>query len=115
MPTVDWSYHRKNCASCAKTAEFLSEHSIPIVKQVDARKTELVEADALQLIRDVTQLYVTRGTKVVHFDLTAERPDDAALLQMLIGRSGKLRAPTVKIGQTVIVGFDQSTYRQIFR
>ena len=115
MPTVDWSYHRKNCASCAKTAEFLVEHGIPIVTQIDARATALVEADALQLVSDVKDLYITRGTKVVHFDLTNERPDDAALLQMLIGRSGKLRAPTVKMGHVVIVGFDQSTYHRIFR
>lgn len=114
MPTVDWSYSRKNCASCAKTAEFLADHRIPIVTTIDARSTALVESDALNLVSDATQLYVTRGTKVVHFDLTNERPDDAALLQMLIGRSGKLRAPTVKVGQIVIVGFDQPTYTEVF-
>lgn len=113
MSTVDWNYHRKNCASCAKTVEFLADRGIAIETQVDARSTPLVEADALELIRDINTLYVTRGTKVVHFDLKQERPDDQTLLQMLIGRSGKLRAPTVKIGRTVIVGFDQTIYEQI--
>jgi arsenate reductase-like glutaredoxin family protein len=114
MAIVNWNYHRKNCASCAKTAEFLADHGIPVETQVDARSTPLVEADALQLISDVNTLYVTRGTKVVYFDLKQDRPDDQVLLQMLIGRSGKLRAPTVKVGQTVIVGFDQSIYEQVF-
>lgn len=115
MPSVDWSYHRKNCASCAKAAEFLAEHGITVLTQVDARKTALVEADALQLVSDVTKLYVTRGTKVVQFDLISERLDQSGFLSMLIGRSGKLRAPTVKIGDTMIVGFDQTTYEQVFR
>lgn len=113
MP-VHWNYHRKNCASCAKTAEFLEQRRIPVETQVDARSVPLAEADALSLIADAKDLYVTRGTKVVYFDLEQDRPDDEMLLQLMIGRSGKLRAPAVKIGRTVIIGFDQSTYEKVF-
>ncbi|MDB5392016.1 MAG: hypothetical protein JWM11_7662, partial [Planctomycetaceae bacterium] len=28
--------------------------------------------------------------------------------------SGKLRAPTLKVGKTLIVGFDDETYRKVF-
>ena len=114
MSTVDWSYHRKNCDSCAKTAAFLEKHKITVKTQVDARSTALTDADALQLIDDAKQLYVTRGTKVLHYDLAGKRPDNDVLLEQVIGRSGKLRAPTLKVGKTVIVGFDQATYEKIF-
>lgn len=113
MTQVDWSYHRNGCKTCGKTAAFLEEHRIGITAQEDARKTPLVEADALKLVGQVNDLYVTRGTKVIHINLKTERPDDETLLGLLIGPSGKLRAPTLKIGKTMIVGFDQATYEKV--
>lgn len=115
MKQVDWSYHRNGCKTCGKTAAFLTDHQIDVAKQEDARKVPLVEADALKLVAQVNDLYVTRGTKVIHIDLKSERPDDEALLGLLIGPSGKLRAPTLKIGKTMIVGFDQATYDKVFQ
>ena len=114
MSKVDWSYHRNGCTTCGKAAAFLAEHKIPVAAQDDARKTPLVEADALKLAGEVNHVYVTRGTKVIHIDLKHERPDDQALLGLLIGPSGKLRAPTLKLGKTLIVGFDQATYEKLF-
>ena len=114
MKQVDWSYHRNGCKTCGKTAAFLTDHQIDVAQQEDARKVPLVEADALTLVGQVNDLYVTRGTKVIHIDLKSERPDDESLLSLLIGPSGKLRAPTLKIGKTMIVGFDQATYDKVF-
>jgi arsenate reductase-like glutaredoxin family protein len=113
MPKVDWSYHRNGCKTCGKTAAYLAERDISITEQLDARKVPLVKEDALKLVAQVNHIYVTRGTKVVHFDLKRERPDDETLLTMLIGPSGKLRAPTLKLGKTLVVGFDQATYEQV--
>lgn len=113
MTQVDWSYHRNGCKTCGKTAAFLEEHRVEVAAQEDARKTPLVEADALKLVGQVNELYVTRGTKVIHINLKKDRPDDETLLGLLIGPSGKLRAPTLKIGKTMIVGFDQATYEKV--
>ncbi len=113
MPKVDWSYHRNSCKTCGKTAAFLAEHNVTVATQVDARKTPLVEEDALRLVSQVNQLYVTRGTKVIHLDLKRDQPDETTLLALLIGPSGKLRAPTLKLGKTLVVGFDQATYEQV--
>ena len=114
MSKVGWSYHRKNCNSCSKAAAFFTEHGIAVETQIDARTTPLADGDAVKLLAGAAQLYVTRGTKVLHFDLKRERPDDEMLLELVIGRSGKLRAPAIKVGQTVIVGFDQSAYEKVF-
>lgn len=115
MPKVDWMYHRKNCNSCAKATGFLEEHEIVVAKQVDARTIPLIEADALRLIGESDDLYVTRGTKVVHFNLHENRPADDVLLPLLIGRSGKLRAPALHVGRSLIVGFDLTTYERVLR
>ena len=115
MKHVEWSYHRKNCNSCSKADAFLSQHEIAVKTIVDARTVPLIEADAMKLIDASDDVYVTRGTKVIHFDLKHERPDDQSLCALVIGRSGKLRAPTLQVGKTLIVGFDQETYEQVFR
>jgi arsenate reductase-like glutaredoxin family protein len=110
---VDWSYHRNGCKTCGKTEAFLESASIPVTTQVNAKKTALADAEALELLQGAEHLYATKGTKVVHIDLQQERPDDESLLKLLIGPSGKLRAPTLKVGKTVIVGFDDATYRTL--
>ena len=114
MTQVDWSYHRNGCKTCGKAAAFLDEHKITVASQDDARKIPLVEADALRLVNQANDLYVTRGTKVIHINLKTERPDDDTLLGLLIGPSGKLRAPTITLRKTLVVGFDQATYEQVF-
>ena len=51
-------------------------------------------------------LYVAKGRKSLHFDLTDERPADEELLGLLLGRSGKLRAPALRSGDRLIVGYN---------
>lgn len=114
MRQVDWSYHRNGCKTCGKAAAFLKDHEIAVASQDDARKTPIDEVEALRLVSEVDELFVTRGTRVIHLDLEDERPDDETLLGLLIGPSGKLRAPTLKVGRTLIVGFDQGTYESQF-
>ena len=41
-------------------------------------------------------------------------PDDATLLAHLLGPSGHLRAPTLRKGKTLLVGFDAETYGRTF-
>ena len=36
---------------------------------------------------------------------------DAALAKALIGPTGRLRAPTARVGRRLLVGFDEATYR----
>ena len=61
---------------------------------------------ALALLEGVTDLYVAKGKKVVHVDLTAGRPSDDELLALLLGRSGKLRAPAIRTGSRFVVGYN---------
>lgn len=49
---------------------------------------------------------MAKGKKTVEFDLESDRPSDEDLLSHLLGRSGKLRAPAVRAGSTLIVGFN---------
>jgi len=62
--------------------------------------------DALAVLDGVKDLYVAKGRKSLHFDLKKDRPSDDELLGMLLGRSGKLRAPALRSGDRLIVGFN---------
>jgi arsenate reductase-like glutaredoxin family protein len=82
---------------------------------VDARKTTLKEKDALELVRDLDEIYASKGKQVVHLDLKKEKPDKATLLALLLGPTGNLRAPTLRKGRTLLVGFDEASYAKVLK
>jgi len=55
---------------------------------------------------------VGRGKKVVVLDMKAPPPDDE-LAAYLLGPTGNLKAPTLKLGGTLLVGFSEEAYRQV--
>jgi arsenate reductase-like glutaredoxin family protein len=68
--------------------------------------------DALALLEGAHELVATRGKKVERLDLRAGLPDRATVTRLMIGPSGNLRAPTLRVGRKVLVGFDEDAYRK---
>lgn len=58
-------------------------------------------------------LLVAKGRNVTRVDLKSDRPDDDALAALLLGPTGNLRAPTLKSGRTMLVGFNAETYGEL--
>jgi arsenate reductase-like glutaredoxin family protein len=83
--------------------------------QVDAKKTTLKEKEALALVQEVDEIYASKGKQVVHLDLKKGKPDRAALLALLLGPTGNLRAPTLRKGRTLLVGFDDAAYAKVLK
>ena len=52
------------------------------------------------------ELYVARGKKLVHFDLK-KKYDEDEIAGLILGRSGTLRAPVLRVGKKLIVGFNE--------
>jgi hypothetical protein len=73
-------------------------------KIVDAKKVRYGRADALKLAKSAAKLLVVRGKSVTVFDMK-KPPKDAELTKAILGPTGNLRAPTMSIGTTMIVGF----------
>ena len=82
---------------------------------MDARKTTLKEKEALALVQEVDEIYAAKGKQVVHLDLKKTKPDRAALIGLLLGPTGNLRAPTLRQGRTLLVGFDDTAYAKVLR
>ena len=83
--------------------------------QVDARKVRLEQKDALAMLTDIEEIYVAKGKRVSHVDLRKENFGNDALLSLLLGPTGNLRAPTLRVGRTLLVGFDEAIYEKMFR
>ena len=99
--------------TCARTQEFLAKNDVTTAAQVDAKKATMGDDAALALAETVDEIYTIKGKKIVHLDLKKSRPERAELLQYLLGPTGNLRAPTVRKGRTLIVGFEEETFRRL--
>ena len=65
---------------------------------------------ALELARAVSMVIVVKGKKVVRLNVKADGPDDETLLRHMLGPTGNLRAPTIRSGDTLVVGFNEDVY-----
>lgn len=99
--------------TCGRAQEFLARQRVAVESVTDAKKERLGRKQALDLGRSVAEIFVAKGKKVVHLDMRKEKPSDADLLKLLLGPSGNLRAPVVRKGKTLLVGFDPESYRRV--
>lgn len=86
-----------------------------MTETVNATKTRYSEAEALALLDGIDTLIATKGKKIETFDLKKDRPDDATLLARMMGPTGNLRAPTARIGRTLVVGFNPEVYADVLK
>lgn len=81
---------------------------------MSAKKVAVSKQEALRLAKQVDEIYATKGRQVIHVNLKKDKPDEDTLTNLLIGRTGNLRAPVIRKGRTLIVGFDEATYKRLF-
>jgi hypothetical protein len=99
--------------SCQKAQGFLESGRWQVAETTDAKKVKKDRAAALALARSAAKVVVGKGKKVVTFDMKKAPPDDDTLAAHLLGPTGNLKAPTVRLGDTLLVGFSEDAYRQL--
>ncbi|MDA0838368.1 MAG: ArsC family (seleno)protein [Planctomycetota bacterium] len=100
--------------SCTRAQEFLATKAVKQPELTDARKVRIGEDKVDQVLSGVTGILVAKGKKVVAFDMTKDPPERAELLKHVLGPSGNLRAPSIRIGKTLLVGFSDEAYAGVF-
>ncbi len=80
---------------------------------VDASKVRKGREEALELARSADVVVAAKGKKVLTFDMKQAPPDDDTLAAALLGPTGNLRAPTLRKGGTLLVGFGEAAYREV--
>ena len=80
------------------------------VQEVIPASRKLAREEAAALARRASRIVVAKGSKVTEFP--GGRASDEVIDAML-GPTGNLRAPTLVVGTTLLVGFNEETYRSV--
>ena len=72
---------------------------------------KLGREDALSLTRQCDTVIIAKGKKVTTFNVSGS--PGAETVQAMLGPTGNLRAPTVRSGRTLLVGFDEAQYAAV--
>jgi arsenate reductase-like glutaredoxin family protein len=68
----------------------------------------------MALLKDVSKLTVAKGKKVTVVDLKKDALDDDGLAKLMLGPTGNLRAPTLRKGKSLYVGFNEDMFAEAF-
>ena len=101
--------------TCTKSQEFLDAVGIIPRRTQDARKETIDGAHALTVLDGVEEIFVTKGKTVSRIDLRGDRPSDDALRALVVGPTGNLRAPSARVGRSLVVGFEPATWRALLQ
>lgn len=77
---------------------------------MDARKQRYEQGDLPSLLKTVDRVLVAKGRNTLTFDVKGGAADPGALAGAALGRSGTLRAPTARVGRTLLVGFSEDMW-----
>ena len=73
---------------------------------------KLARADAAKLAKAARRVIVAKGKKVSEFEPGGKAPK--AVVDAMLGPTGNLRAHCLVVGKTVLVGFNQDVYEDVF-
>jgi hypothetical protein len=91
----------------------LETHGIAVQETVPAQR-KLGRAEALAMARQARRLIAAKGNKVTVLDLTTQPPSDEVLARLMLGPTGNMRAPTMRVGQTVLIGYNDRAFADVF-
>jgi arsenate reductase-like glutaredoxin family protein len=84
------------------------------VRETVSASKKLGRTEALTLACQAQRLVAAKGKKVTILDLTQERPSEAVLAALLLGPTGNMRAPTLCVGQTLLIGYNEQAFAEVF-
>jgi hypothetical protein len=66
------------------------------------------------MAREAHRLVAAKGKKVTTIDLRTAPPADDILAGLMLGPTGNLRAPIMRVGQTILVGYNDQAFTDMF-
>lgn len=77
----------------------------------DARKEKIDTEAAWEMICQAGTVHIGKGKKILTFEPAPENREE--ILKAAMGRSGNLRAPAVKTGEALFIGFNEDLYERL--
>ncbi len=97
--------------SCTKASKVLDAQSIQIKETIPASR-KLGETEATDLARSASRVVVAKGKKLTDFKMREHELEE--VVPLMLGATGNLRAPTIRVGKTILVGFNDTVFNDIF-
>ncbi len=95
----------------------MDDHGVEVGAKVDAKKETIRAEEGLALALRTSRVYAVQGKKRLQFEcrggkLVGEEGNES-LRKAIIGPSGNLRAPTLWVGKSLVVGFEPDMYAEV--
>ncbi len=78
---------------------------------MNANKDKIGAEQAWELLKDASLIHVAKGKKHMAWDPSTD--DRQAIMKLVIGPSGNLRAPTWRIADEFLIGFNPDQYQEL--
>ncbi len=78
-------------------------------REIVPASRKLGRKEAAELVRRADKVVVAKGKNVRTFEPRGRASKE--IVEAMLGPTGNLRAPTLRAGKTVLVGFDEQAYR----
>ena len=85
----------------------LDRAKVPVRETRPSKKNPLTDAEVRGLLKEVETVLIAKGKKVVEAKAAETRVDD------LRGPTGNIRAPLVRVGKKLLVGFNPEALRNL--
>jgi hypothetical protein len=97
--------------SCKKAQKYFEQNNIGLKSTSDARKEKIDKDQAWGLISGLSTVYIGKGKKVLSFEPDGINKEE--ILRAALGRTGNLRAPALKTGNAIFIGFNDNIYSNL--
>jgi hypothetical protein len=88
----------------------LDAKNVVIQEEIPASR-KLGAADARTIATESGTVYVAKGKKLDVFDM--KNAVLARVVEKMLGPTGNLRAPTMRVGKTTVVGFNEEAFDSV--
>lgn len=82
------------------------------IKETIPASRKLQAADSKELLNSASKLIALKGKKISEFRGGKDATDEA--ITAMLGPTGNMRAPTIRTGKTLIVGFNEDVFSKTF-
>ena len=86
-----------------------------IAETVNARQQKFEGAAAVTFVRQADEVWIAKGKNVRRIVFQKESISDDELIKLITGPTGNLRAPTIRRGRMLFVGFEAEQYAAFLR
>lgn len=90
------------------------QNEVAAASVVNARKEQFDRVRTLELLQPLSAVVAVKGKKILRFSLKTEPQPPDAVLSAILGPSGNLRAPAIRAGEILVVGFHPTVYGELF-